>query len=170
MRENRACLPKRKRKRRRVRCQCGEVFASNKLVQCKTCRRDTDKAKYIAKLQAFAAKHGRPPTARELGGGFEPKPVPSMPSYSTLSYAFGSLKKALLAAGLTPRPRGLNVDYVPSLHTETTPRQPRRVPIAFRTDFLLALPELRREFAKALEYDGTIQVGDGAAMPRRRSA
>jgi hypothetical protein len=51
-------------------------------------------------------------------------------------------------------------------------RRPRYVAPQFRTDFLLALPEMRRELERACAYDGAIFVesADPAFIPSWRKS
>jgi hypothetical protein len=64
---------------------------------------------YLEQLQAFAARHGRAPTARECGAGHAPTRDWSIPSYNRLCHHFGSYRKALQLAGLTPRKHGARI-------------------------------------------------------------
>jgi hypothetical protein len=64
---------------------------------------------YLEQLQAFAARHGRAPTARECGAGHAPTRDWSIPSYNRLCHHFGSYRKALQLAGLTPRKHGVRL-------------------------------------------------------------
>lgn len=65
----------------------------------------------LAQLRAFAATHGRAPTARECGAGHKPRKRPELPYYNVLTGMFGSFRRALELAGLAPRPQGLRVDH-----------------------------------------------------------
>jgi hypothetical protein len=65
----------------------------------------------IARLQAFAAVMKRAPTAGECGAGVAcHKRVATVPRYSLLLYQFGTFKRALESAGLTPRQPGARLD------------------------------------------------------------
>jgi hypothetical protein len=74
------------------------------------------RADCIARLQQFYRQHGRVPTAGEcgVGGANRRQRNPDLPYYDVLYRAFGSLNKALIAAGLTPRQQGVRVDYDPA--------------------------------------------------------
>lgn len=142
---------------RRVRCACGNVFQSAKLLACKECRSDTARTELIAKLHRFERLHGRAPTTRECGACGCAKRYAWLPHHNELSWWFGTFNKAIKAAGLTPRARGLtlNADGMPRPRRRTV----RRIAPQFAPDFLLALPELRLLYARAMDYDGTISVG-----------
>jgi hypothetical protein len=65
---------------------------------------------YLEQLQAFAARHGRAPTAGECGAGTGCRTrVKTLPSYSTFQKHFGTFAAALRAAGLTPRKHGTRI-------------------------------------------------------------
>jgi hypothetical protein len=133
---------------------------------------------YIRRLREFYAEHGRTPTAKECGAGSYGKRHRdrNLPDYSSICYHFGTFRAAVEAAELPVRPHGLRADK--DRHDDGRPKRKRvtRRRVAplipeWRSDFLLALPELRLELARALEYDGSIHVGQGPASPpqRRRS-
>jgi hypothetical protein len=159
-----------------MRCKCGRTFKGRAL-PCPECRKSKVRGELIERIQEFHRRKGRPPTARECGAGINPQKLRSCPSYSTLQWAFGSLNKAILTAGLTPRKLGARLDRHGPLSADAPHRhRARRIEPTLRQDFVLAFPDMKRELERQCQYPGTIHVtpSDLSFLPyaprRRRSA
>jgi len=125
--------------------------------------------KILGALRAFHHEQGRAPTNAELGmnGGGRGR-TSAVPHHSTLVRYFGSVANALREAGMEPRRQRERIARRETIAKATKP-QPRTVSprrFLFAPDFLLALPEMRRE----LERQFGANTNPSVAPSERRSA
>jgi hypothetical protein len=112
------------------------------------------KADYIEKLKRFHAQHGRAPTAGECGAGIAShKRIKSLPAYTSLQAHFGTFRKALAAAGLTPRPHGLRMGRKPGRSLMSGEKQKRYAPAPKRKRPIMEphWPVILKEAKEALD-------------------
>lgn len=73
----------------------------------RACRTAATRDRYLNALRDFINEHGRAPTAAELGmGSSAAGQVKGLPSGGSLHRHFGSVREALIAAGVEPRAPG----------------------------------------------------------------